>query len=1439
MHRNLSASRRPPRSAARRRRRGSYARGGSANQTICTAPKAMLLACVAVLLVLVSYNNKLSPPSVLKNDGRGGGGWGGGRKSSDTRPGDGAAVGGGLWKDRTGAGDGWSIPGNGTTVLGDSRERWKYEAGWGEVATADLEEWAPLGPDPQGCLPRTTAAAPAQPTVLVGWGFGTQQMTLYTYRALESVLHVYPESHVRVITIAGPRYAFSYKWANIMALTQFQKYSKRGYDVKVDIFSGKMVANIRVGGRLIPGHKWWQRHENTLLYGEGMPFPKFQATKDAVPDAHVTIFLALLQLYKTGGIYVDLTTFFVRPLPADLDGFVAGGEGPGGAGGGAGGDCSLRTTREMRQRPLVMQFRAPRHPVVACALNEYDLEVSTLNECVILSKSNGYGGLDCVLETLEACTVKAGLSNDLREAGVVEWHRCNDETARGYARASSDGVSGAATLETIAGIPPPPPPPSQPLLRLSPKVVSPAESGVSGLPSVSESSSTGALNQRVNITSIGDLGNREDLLLPSSEDDDTADEAGGAKGEGEGGVRSGMEKLLTSRSDTEESEDEAGEQGSTSGGGGSGSMEGKDGLGAGEDIADKDAPSKEYTELAEGVEGVATIKLAASATDYGDGPNAIAGDSGQEDAEQDERAAEGVERVEGGESREEGEGEGATTTKLAASATDFDAEGNVFEVGAPGGDAGQDGPAAGGGSEEAGEVEVEGGAIGEEGVPPTKLAASATDFDAEGNVSEGERPEEDAQPDVAAEGEGGDIEAGVDVSTAQLAASATDFDAGAKTAGGEGGQGDAEVPTPEAEPQSVAESQREDFVGVSAAGSEEGEDGGQAEEAGSGERGGQAEEALEEDSGEEKGGWGEGGDGGDGLDSRSDDNSSGAGEEEDGLDGGDGGPADGDTGNEGTDSVDGDGGLSAGGGGDTGGHGGNGDAGVVLADEGGDGVGGESGENREETPETGQAEGAEGVEEEGEAGSRASASSSPDAREEERLRTRRNRRRLGSSSAREMDTNGIKEEGTIVNDGARGDAAIRSSSVAIRDERHYRDATDGNAGVGVSRALQGESGSTGAAAEGVSLLWIGSPGSNGLWREPEEGSLWAEAFSRLRLTKWEPQQVSAACRIPCGHWDTLSPKGSTASEEAKAQAGFQCAPSVFVPGTQKGASTFLFHAISWHPQVVQPLRGAHGFKETGRYSPGVAAGPQKLGLRLAAFPFVEEHENFASGDGSVIYMVQNMQIPEDIRADNPHAKIVFALRDPVARAWSDFRFMWSFYQNSGGFATVTKNSLDKTRECFEGHLDEDPRPFDFGDGGAGQLAVSRGDDEAIRHFYSACSTAKDSGQLVRKGIYYYQVLHWFRVFGRDNVMVVDSADLKSRQKETVEEVYRFLGLCPIDVSKLEPENVTQSHKIPAGMQITEESFKALQDFYEPFNKKLYKLLGRDLGWEKNTFKARR
>lgn len=72
--------------------------------------------------------------------------------------------------------------------------------------------------------------------------------------------------------------------------------------------------------------------------------------------------------------------------------------------------------------------------------------------------------------------------------------------------------------------------------------------------------------------------------------------------------------------------------------------------------------------------------------------------------------------------------------------------------------------------------------------------------------------------------------------------------------------------------------------------------------------------------------------------------------------------------------------------------------------------------------------------------------------------------------------------------------------------------------------------------------------------------------------------------------------GRTTTLAAKAQAGFQCAPSVFVPGTQKGASTFLFHAIAYHPQVCA-FEGVHT----------VAIYTYEYGWVMGVKPVHEEH----------------------------------------------------------------------------------------------------------------------------------------------------------------------------------------------------------------------------------------
>ncbi|CAM9696033.1 unnamed protein product [Sphacelaria rigidula] len=86
---------------------------------------------------------------------------------------------------------------------------------------------------------------------MITWGFGSADMTLYAYRALESLLHVYPQARVRFITV-GPAYAWGYKWANTVSRTQFQKYTKRGYDVEVCTGEWSLEE--------IPEHKHFQAH---------------------------------------------------------------------------------------------------------------------------------------------------------------------------------------------------------------------------------------------------------------------------------------------------------------------------------------------------------------------------------------------------------------------------------------------------------------------------------------------------------------------------------------------------------------------------------------------------------------------------------------------------------------------------------------------------------------------------------------------------------------------------------------------------------------------------------------------------------------------------------------------------------------------------------------------------------------------------------------------------------------------------------------------------------------------------------------------------------------------------------------------------------------------------------------------------------------------------
>jgi hypothetical protein len=266
-----------------------------------------------------------------------------------------------------------------------------------------LVEWAPVGPDPLGAFPRSDSQSP----IFLAWPFSSHDFGLHAHRSLESLLHVYPEALFTALTVA-PGWATKYRFADVLPLTMFQKYSKRGYDVQVQI-----VQRCDLFPSPLPGSVWCKRNAEKL-YQSGMTYPDFDSRTDELPSVDTLIAIVFASLLPHGGSFFDLTAFLVAPLPSGASGYATNRA------------CHLPTTRGRRHTPLVLHFEGGGHPVVRCMLGAFDNEFSDMNLC-LNNSSEEENKATCILDSLDACLSKEGKENMLRYA--VDWLGCDEGAA--------------------------------------------------------------------------------------------------------------------------------------------------------------------------------------------------------------------------------------------------------------------------------------------------------------------------------------------------------------------------------------------------------------------------------------------------------------------------------------------------------------------------------------------------------------------------------------------------------------------------------------------------------------------------------------------------------------------------------------------------------------------------------------------------------------------------------------------------------------------------------------------------------------------------------------------------------------------------------------------------------------------------------------------------
>ena len=225
-------------------------------------------------------------------------------------------------------------------------------------------------------------------------------------------------------------------------------------------------------------------------------------------------------------------------------------------------------------------------------------------------------------------------------------------------------------------------------------------------------------------------------------------------------------------------------------------------------------------------------------------------------------------------------------------------------------------------------------------------------------------------------------------------------------------------------------------------------------------------------------------------------------------------------------------------------------------------------------------------------------------------------------------------------------------------------------------------------------------------------------------------------------------------------------PNLFLVGAMKGGTTSAHGMLASHPGVYSPH-----VKEPNHFSTDIHRHPHRLmGRTVHAFANIymiknrrdylklyerAPDESQYAIDSSTAYLYST-DASRNIADFNPDAKIIILLRDPVDRAWSEYRMNRSIGVETADFA----QACEREREAFE----------------AGRSFMWK--------------------RYIQAGLYGDQVERYLAAFSRDKVYV-DIVDRPGRTLDAVvDDAAAYLGLDPDLITSRQRENEAKSSRFP-------------------------------------------